>query len=167
MALDLSRLRILVVDDNDFMRRLLRELLWALDCHPDNILFAANGRDALETMRDRSIDLIFCDINMRPMDGKQFTRHVRTASKSPDPFVPIIICTGHAEIEHIRDARDCGANEILSKPVTVANVYERIRAVVERPRPFVRTESYHGPDRRRQNLPFNGPDRRNSIPVMV
>ena len=43
----------------------------------------------------------------------------------------------------------------------------RIRAVVERPRPFIRTETYHGPDRRRQNLPFNGPDRRDSIPVIV
>lgn len=167
MALDLSRLRVLIVDDNAFMRRLLRELLWALDCHPDNIWFAPNGRDALGVMRDRRFDVIICDINMQPMDGKQFTKHVRMAPESTAPYVPIIICTGHAEIEHICDARDAGANEILRKPITVGSVYERIRAIVERPRPFVRSDSYHGPDRRRQDLPFDGPDRRVSAPINV
>lgn len=167
MALDLSHLRVLVVDDNTFMRRLLRDLLWSLDCQLDNIHFAPNGQDALLVMRDRTFDVIFCDINMRPMDGKQFTKHVRMAPASPDPYVPIIICTGHAEIDHIRDVRDAGANEVLRKPITVNNVYERIRAIVERPRPFVRSDSYHGPDRRRQDLPFNGPDRRTATPLVV
>lgn len=162
MALDLSHLRVLVVDDNAFMRKLLRDLLWSLGCQLDNIHFAANGRDGLGMMRDRTFDVIFCDINMRPMDGKQFTRHVRMAPKSPAPYVPIIVCTGHAEIEHICDARDAGANEVLRKPITITNVYERIRAIVERPRPFVRSDSYHGPDRRRQDMPFQGPDRRKS-----
>ncbi len=167
MALDLSRLRVLIVDDNDFMRKLLRDLLWALGCQLDNFHFAANGRDALIMMGDRTFDVVFCDINMQPMDGKQFTRHVRMEAKSPDPYVPIIICTGHAEIEHICDARDAGANEVLRKPITINNVYERIRAIVERPRPYVRSDSYHGPDRRRQTLPYNGPDRRSSDQLVV
>ena len=167
MALDFTRLKVLIIDDNDFMRRLLRELLWALDCKPDNIRFAANGRDGLDALREYPTDLIICDINMRPVNGKQFTLRVRTHPKSPDPYVPIIICTAHAEIEHICGARDSGANEILRKPVTAGSVYERIRAVVERPRPFVHCDQYNGPDRRRQDLPFNGPDRRNGSPVIV
>jgi CheY-like chemotaxis protein len=44
MALDFSPLKILIVDDNEFMRRLLRELLVALNCQPANLRFAANGR---------------------------------------------------------------------------------------------------------------------------
>jgi CheY-like chemotaxis protein len=167
MAFDFSSLRVLIVDDNPFMRRLLREVLVALNFHPDRAWFAADGEDALRAMRDRRFDLIICDINMKPMDGKQFTKHVRMDSESEDPYVPIIICTGHAEIEHIREARDAGASEVLRKPITVRNLYERIRSIVEKPRPFIRSDDYHGPDRRRQDLPFKGPDRRNNSPVKV
>lgn len=167
MALDLSRLRFLIVDDNDFMRRLIRELLWAIDCSPNNIRFAANGRDALQLLHNLPIDLIICDINMQPMNGMEFTAYVRTAPNSPDPHVPIIVCTGHAEIGHICGARDAGANEILRKPITVKSVYERIRAIVERPRPFVRSADYYGPDRRRRDVPFDGPDRRMDGPINV
>jgi CheY-like chemotaxis protein len=167
MALDLSRLRFLVVDDNDFMRRLIRELLWAIDCSPANIRFASNGRDALQLLQNLPIDVIICDINMRPMNGMEITSHVRMSPNSPDPHVPIIVCTGHAEIAHICGARDAGANEILRKPITVNSVYERIRAVVERPRPFVRSADYYGPDRRRRDLPFEGPDRRMDGPINV
>lgn len=167
MALDLSRLRFLVVDDNDFMRRLIRELLWAINCSPANIRFASNGRDALQLLQNLPIDVIICDINMRPMNGMEFTSYVRMSPNSPDPHVPIIVCTGHAEIAHIFGARDAGANEILRKPITVNRIYERIRAVVERPRPFVRSADYYGPDRRRRTLPFEGPDRRMDSPIVV
>jgi CheY-like chemotaxis protein len=167
MSLDFSRLKVLIIDDNAFMRQLLRELLWALDCQPGNMRFAANGRDGLETLRDSPTDLVICDINMRPVNGKQFTQRVRTSPDSPDPYVPIIICTAHAEVEHIYGARDSGANEILRKPLTAGNMYERIRAVVERPRPFIHCPAFNGPDRRRQTLSFEGPDRRSSGPVIV
>ena len=113
MALDFSPLKVLVVDDNAFMRRLLREVLVALNFEADNVLFASDGDDAIKLMPGRRFDMIICDINMAPMDGKQFTKHVRVDQDSPDRHIPIIICTGHAEIEHIRDARDAGANEIL------------------------------------------------------
>lgn len=167
MALDLSRLQFLIVDDNDFMRRLLRELLRAMDCKPDHIRFAANGRDALQVMRDYPIDIVICDINMRPMDGREFTAYIRRGSGSPDPHVPIIVCTGHAEIGHICAARDAGANEILRKPITINSIYERIRAIIERPRPFIRSKDYYGPDRRRRDEPFDGPDRRSTQAVIV
>ena len=167
MPLDLLPLKVLVVDDNAFMRRLLREVLVALGFDADNIRFASDGEEALKLMPGRSFDLVICDINMKPMNGKRFTKHVRMDPDSPDPYVPIIICTGHAEIEHIRDARDAGANEVLRKPINVRNLYERIRAIIEQPRPFVRSDDYRGPDRRRQNLPFHGPDRRRDSPVTV
>lgn len=167
MALDFSRLRFLVVDDNEFMRRLIRELLWAIDCSPPNIRFASNGRDALQLLQDLPVDVIICDINMRPMNGTEFTAYVRNSPHSPDSHIPIIVCTGHAKIDQICSARDAGANEILRKPITVNSIYERIRAVVERPRPFVRSADYYGPDRRRRDLPFQGPDRRIDGPINV
>jgi CheY-like chemotaxis protein len=167
MALNFSPLKVLIVDDNEFMRRLLREVLVALDCQPANVRFAANGRDGLEALREVSADLIICDIKMAPMDGKQFTKYIRVNQGSAHAYIPVIICTGHTEIEHIRGARDAGANEILSRPITVNKLYERIRAIIEQPRSFVQSDSYNGPDRRRQDVPFSGPDRRVSGPLVV
>ena len=167
MAFDFSRLRILTVDDNDFMRHILRELLLALGFVPDSIRSAVDGNQALELLDSFPADLVICDLNMRPMNGKHFTRHIRTKSDSPDPYLPIIICTGHAELNHIADARDAGANEILRKPVSATLIYERLRVIVESPRPFVKSSAYTGPDRRRRDLPFDGPDRRTGGAILL
>jgi two-component system chemotaxis response regulator CheY len=48
------------------------------------------------------------------------------------------------------EARDAGATEILAKPCTPKAIYARLAAIVERPRPFVKSPSYAGPDRRRR-----------------
>ena len=53
-----------------------------------------------------------------------------------------------------------GIDEFLVKPVSIADLLGRIRKVVETPRPFIRVDTYCGPDRRRPRLPYDGPDRR-------
>lgn len=162
MAFDFSHLRVLVVDDNEFMHEIMHELLQALDFSAERLKFATDGEQALKLLQQHPIDLVVCDLNMRPMNGKDFTSRVRRAENSPNPFIPIVICTGHAEANHILDARDCGANEILRKPVSARSIYSRIRAIIESPRPYVRTGSFIGPDRRRQDVPYSGLDRRMS-----
>jgi DNA-binding response OmpR family regulator len=95
------------------------------------------------------------------MDGIALTRHIRTSENSPNPFMPIIMVTGHTERARVEEARDAGVTEFLAKPVTPKNLYSRIAEIVERPRAFVRTESYFGPDRRRKTLDsYGGPWRR-------
>lgn len=163
MALDFSRLRLLIIDDNDFMRDLYRQLLKAIGFTAGNLSEATDGLAALEHIRKFPVDVAICDLNMKPMNGKEFTYRVRNDPDSPDPYLPIIVCTGHAEIAHIADARDTGANEILRKPVSAKSLYSRLHAVVECPRPFILSTSYVGPDRRRRDEPFDGPDRRSSI----
>jgi len=167
MAYDFSPLKVLLIDDSKFMRVLLRDVLAALGFNVDNIRFASDGDAALNMLRDFRFDFLICDINMKPMNGKQFTKHIRTSPETWKPNIPIIICTGHAEIEHIRDARDAGADEILRKPINVQNLYERIRAIIEKPRPFVESRNYTGPDRRRQEMPYEGEDRREGSPLEV
>jgi DNA-binding NtrC family response regulator len=69
--------------------------------------------------------------------------------------------TGHSTQRRVTEARDVGVNEFLSKPVTARGVLERIGRVVDSPRPFVRSETYFGPDRRRKTDPsYDGPRRR-------
>ena len=59
--------------------------------------------------------------------------------------------TGHADVQRVVDARDAGVNEFMAKPVSAQALYTRMASMVERPRPFVKTETYFGPDRRRQD----------------
>lgn len=156
---NLSRLNFLIVDDNKHMRALVKSILHALGVK--NVLEAGDGADAFKELRHFPADVIICDWNMSPLDGLDFVRMVRTASDSPNPFVPIIMLTGHTEMNRVMEARDCGVHEFLAKPISAKKLYSRIRSIIENPRSFVRAGLYFGPDRRRQQKPnYNGAERR-------
>lgn len=60
--------------------------------------------------------------------------------------------TGHAETERVPMSRDAGINHFLTKPASVKALSDRIVSLIDHPRPFIRTQRYFGPDRRRKNL---------------
>lgn len=156
---NIERIRFLVVDDNAPMRALLNAVLRSLGVKM--IDDAPDGRIAFERLKEKEADIVICDWNMSPIDGVEFTRMVRHAPDSPNPFAPIIMLSGHAEVARVVEARDAGVNEFLAKPVSAAKLFARIKAIIEHPRPFVRTASYFGPCRRRRDDPrYQGPDRR-------
>jgi two-component system chemotaxis response regulator CheY len=154
-----DRLRALIVEDNPHMRTLLRTLLHALGVK--QVYEAADGELGFKALLERKPDFILTDLSMKPMDGIDFTRQVRAAQDSPNPYIPVIMVTGHTERPRIMAARDAGVTEILAKPITARNLMLRIAEVVDKPRAFVRCDSYFGPDRRRRNMPdYAGPWRR-------
>jgi two-component system chemotaxis response regulator CheY len=154
-----EHLRVLIVEDNQHMRSLLRTLLNSIGIR--DIAEAGNGGTALNVLREKKCDLILSDLAMKPMDGLEFSRIVRTSEKSPNPFVPIIMITGHTERHRVEQARDAGITEFLAKPITAQSLFSRLAEIMERPRAFVRTEAYFGPDRRRKTLEsYTGPWRR-------
>lgn len=86
---------------------------------------------------------------------------IRQPTTSVNPFVPIIMVSGHAERRRVIMARDAGVNEFLVKPISPKALYDRLLAVVAFPRPFIRTKTYFGPDRRRSaGSNYSGPERR-------
>ena len=101
------------------------------------------------------------------MDGLAFTRKVRLSRESPNVFTPIIMVSGHSERGRIIAARDTGVNEFVVKPISAKSLFDRIQAVIDRPRPFVRLESYFGPDRRRKTVDHGGEERRTAEPATV
>jgi len=154
-------LKMLLVDDNHHMRVLLTEILRAIGVR--QVFEANDGAEALQIMRAHQIDIIMTDLAMQPLDGIDFVRLLRNSPDSPNPMAPVIMITGHSTSRRVTEARDVGVNEFLSKPVTARGVLERIAQVVDNPRPFVRSPSYFGPDRRRRADPnYNGPRRRAS-----
>ena len=159
----LQSVNVLLVDDNQHMRAITSAILQSAGVR--NIKEVSDGSAALDALREHSIDLAIVDFNMFPLDGVEFTRLVRNSPDSADPNLPIIMMTGHSERSRVTEARDAGVNEFVAKPITAKAVFDRIKAVVLRPRPFVKTEGYFGPDRRRVKTPnYKGPFRRSDDP---
>lgn len=160
MADGLSTLRILVIDDNAQMRTIIGTVLAAVGVR--NLYYAQDGRDALEVMTRQPIDIIYVDLEMPVMNGLQFIAAVRALSP-PKREIPIIMLTGHCDVPSIVRARDAGVNEFLGKPVTVKSILQRLSEVIFRPRGFVTSPDFAGPNRRRRSLPsYDGPKRRSS-----
>jgi CheY-like chemotaxis protein len=164
MKIGLATVRVLVADDSENMRSLLVGMLMAVGI--TEIRQASNGKDALDVLRHWTADIAFVDLHMTPIDGIEFTRTIRAARGVTDPYLPIIMLTGHAQLTRVTEARDAGVNEFLVKPLAAKAVVERLKAVIDRQRKFVRSNSYVGPDRRRKVLPdYQGPWRRESDSV--
>ena len=159
MAYRFDRLKVLVVEDNAHMRKLVVTILQAFGCV--NILEADGGEKAWNVIKASNPDVVVLDWVMEGMSGLDVVKLIRTDPASPNPFVPVIMLTGHTHLNHVREARDSGINEFIAKPVSVKTMMQRLMAVIENPRPFVRTKAYFGPCRRRRaDAGYQGPERR-------
>ncbi len=150
----LKNINVLVIDDNKHMSFLISEILRALGVM--KICEQNDAARAYEELKHFSADVIIVDQHMEPLSGVDFVRLVRTANTTPNPYVPIIMLTGFTEMRRVTEARDAGITEFLAKPVSAKTIYQRLASLIDNPRPFVRTKSYFGPDRRRQSF---GPPR--------
>ncbi|MDO1558828.1 response regulator [Brevundimonas sp. 2R-24] len=159
----LSALQVLLVDDNQHMRAITATILTSAGIR--RIREVRDGAEALEALRDWPADVAIVDFNMFPIDGVEFTRLVRNSGDSANPYLPIIMMTGHSERRRVQEARDAGVTEFVVKPITAKAILERLNAVIFKPRPFIKTESYFGPCRRRVNAKaYDGPWRRSTDP---
>lgn len=147
--LDLSKLTILLVDDNSYMRAILRALLRGFGVR--QIQEASDAIQAFELFSAMEIDIILLDYMMQPLNGIEFTEMLRRADDSPNHKVPIIVVSAYCNRSTIEQARDAGVNEFVGKPVCATDLYMRITTVIENPRAFVTSNSgFFGPDRRRK-----------------
>jgi two-component system, chemotaxis family, chemotaxis protein CheY len=159
IRLDLNRLRVLVIDDNQHMRRILRTLLHSFGTR--EVYEAEDGASGLEAFTHQLPDIVITDWVMPIFDGLEVTQMIRKPGANANPYVPIIMLTGHSEKKRVLMARDAGVTEFLAKPISAKALYQRILTIVVNPRPFVRTRSYFGPDRRRNTTQaYVGPERR-------
>jgi CheY-like chemotaxis protein len=145
--IDFSRLRFLVIDDNAHMRRILRTLL--LGYGSREVHEADDGAAGLDAFTQYVPDIIITDWAMPIFDGLELAQMIRQPGANANPYVAIIMLTGHSEKKRVTAARDAGITEFLAKPVSAKGLYERIINVVANPRPFIKTKTYFGPDRRR------------------
>lgn len=164
MSTGYENLRVVLADDNAHMRSIVSAVLKSIGIK--DIREARNGAEALSLLCEGPSDVAVVDFRMEPIDGVEFTRLVRTAKDSKNPYLPIIMLTGYADRTRVVEARDAGVTELIVKPVTASAVISRLNAVIYHPRPFVRTDDYFGPCRRRKATPgYAGPERRRQADV--
>ncbi len=124
----LRALKVLVVDDEQSMRKVVRTLLAGIGVGVT--IEAIDGADGIEQIRRNAPDLVIVDWQMPNLDGPGFIRQVRSAENCPYPQVPIIILTGHSRRERVVEAIEIGANDFLLKPVSSKALEERLLAVL-------------------------------------
>ena len=156
---DLSNLRVLLVEDNEFLRKLVTSVLSSLGIR--RVQKAKEGGEAWSLFQASAPDLIIVDWVMSPIDGPTFVQRVRHDKSSRNSYVPIIMLSAYSDMSRVVAARDMGVNEFLAKPVSATQLYDRIERVIEIERPFVRSDNYFGPCRRRRDDPkFRGEEKR-------
>src|SRR5665213_979056 len=145
VRIEFHRLRFLVIDDNAHMRRMLRTLLHGFGAR--EVHEAEDGAAGLESFTQHLPDIVITDWAMPIFDGLELTQMIRQPGANPNPYVAIIMLTGHSEKKRVVSARDAGVTEFLAKPISAKGLYQRIVNVVANPRQFIKTKTYFGPDR--------------------
>ncbi|MCC3860794.1 response regulator [Pseudemcibacter aquimaris] len=167
-GIDLSRISVLVVEDSPFVRSLLVNSIRVLGVQ--SVRSVDDGAEAIEFLKlvdenpmkagMMSVDVIISDWEMSPVNGLMLLRWIRRHKESSDRFKPFIMLTGYSEPKRVQEAREMGVTEFMSKPFSVNALADKFYSIIFKQRQFVHTNSYFGPDRRRQVIPISGEDRR-------
>ena len=161
MAYDFKKISVLIVENSHAMFDLTQSVLSTFGA--GKVLSAFGFQRGFDCFCEENPDLVIIDWLEEPLTGLELTKKIRTDARSPNPYVPIILMSGHSSLKRILTARDAGITSFVAKPYTARALYSRIEHLIEQPRPFVRSENFTGPDRRVGHAPigYNGPDRRN------
>jgi two-component system chemotaxis response regulator CheY len=144
MIQDLS---ILIVDDNQYMRKIVRNLLVNIGVR--KVYEASDGIAGLDAIRIVTPDIVILDWELPLLNGAEFVRIVRSPGVFPVPDVPIIMLSSHGERWRVVEAVRLGVNEYLRKPVSAQALLDRMTSIVARPRPGVQLGDYYGPEPRK------------------
>ncbi len=119
-----NKTTILVVDDEEYIRRLISRIL---DDAGYKVVTAASGKEALDRLADSEINLVLLDIRMPDMDGFQTLEAIRKQY-----IIPVIMVTGVGEVTSVSDALSIGADDYVKKPFQARELIARIEAKLRR-----------------------------------
>lgn len=158
----LRKLKVLIADPDAYLARIMEDMLRAAGI--TTVAMSHTYDDACMLLRRMDLDVLLADWMREPdrADGWSLLDEVRLSPESPKPELPIVLCTPDAEYGQIIEARDHGASEIIIKPVAPAQLIEKLQSACFKPRPFISTAAYTGPDRRRKRRAWDAAERRQS-----
>ena len=125
MAVDKS-MQILVVDDYNTMRRIVRNLLKQLGF--DNVDEAADGGEAFKKLQEKTFHLVISDWNMEPMTGLELLKLVRADAKLKN--LPFIMVTAESKPENVIAAKQAGVSNYIVKPFNAETLKVKMSSVI-------------------------------------
>lgn len=125
----MSEISALIVDDSSVMRKIVERALRQAGVAFAKVFEAANGVEALDVLREHSVELILSDINMPNMDGLEFLRQMRAQHLAVD--VPVVMITTESSQEQVQEAIIAGACGYIRKPFTAEQVKDRILPLLD------------------------------------
>ncbi|WP_043745957.1 response regulator [Paramagnetospirillum magneticum] len=122
-------LHIMVIDDQEVMRNIIKKLLGK--ANPAQISEANDGLTALEMLRSGDVDpdVIICDLHMEHMDGIEFLRTLRNEKGNLNSRKPVLILTGDKSEQAHEITRQVGASKVLTKPIGADDLIRQINLV--------------------------------------
>ena len=117
-------MRVLAAEDNRTNQLVFRKMVKALDIE---LKFANNGLEAVEAYSSFEPDLIFMDISMPKMDGKEATGEIRRLEQETGRHVPIVALTAHAMDGDSEGILAAGLDHYMTKPLRKTLIHERIQ----------------------------------------
>jgi CheY-like chemotaxis protein len=139
--------KILIVESHTRMRKLVCEMLHGFGVR--HIREARNAHDAATCLHSEHFDALVIDLSLDDMDGAEFARSIRRNEKCRNQRIPILMTTAKTDKDSVMKLRNSGVHEVLAKPMAANDMYLRLYTMLAYPRPFVVSESYVGPGRRR------------------
>jgi len=131
--MEMALIRVLVVDDNDFMRDLVSSMLREMGFR--DIYHARDGEDALRRTTEVDPGLIICDVDMEPMNGLDYVERLRKQMPADGVNIPVILLTAHTEASIVQRALKLGVNGYVVKPVKKNQLEARVLTALERAQP--------------------------------
>jgi two-component system chemotaxis response regulator CheY len=114
--------RILIVDDSPAMQAIIVRILAMAGFEVQGCVRAANGLEALRTLRNVPFDLILADLNMPVMDGEEMVRAIRADPRLAS--IPVVVVSTDSTDAEIRHMLDIGAQNYIAKPFTPEDLRE-------------------------------------------
>jgi two-component system chemotaxis response regulator CheY len=127
---DFSKLTVLVIEDQDYIRKLIAQLLQRLGC--EKVLEADDGAVGLDILAQETPDLVLCDVRMKQVDGLEFLRQLRSGKGVRDPHLPVIFLTSDSDRTTVLEAMKSEVDGYLVKPVSPADLKAKIIAVLSK-----------------------------------
>jgi CheY-like chemotaxis protein len=147
----------LVLDRNVFMRGILTNLL--RDAGAANVVATATAEAAENALKDRHPSVLISDwsADSKPEEDRlRLVRRIRESEFAPYRDIPVVFVSPPRTRREVERARDAGVNEFLVTPIAPITLQQRLRSLDARPRNFIGSPRFVGPDRRRRNLRETG-----------
>jgi two-component system chemotaxis response regulator CheY len=121
---------LMIIDDSSTMRRIIKRTVRMSGLSFDETLEVGSGEEGFNTLSERAVDVVLCDVNMQGMSGTEMVRKVR-AELPKCARTKIIMVTTESSAAFISEALSCGADGYIGKPFTPEQFQEKLAPLLK------------------------------------